>query len=457
MKGILDYKEIDVLVRNVQKLLYVEMECALKKNHVNHVQKIYLLTTLIPVYLINYCGPCSYCGDNICSNDETCENCPADCGTCQYCGNGVCDPGEDCVSCPGDCGKCPSICGDGSCSEGEDCHNCPMDCGSCPSYCGDGVCDPNEDCSSCPGDCGQCSPNCPHDGMFCWPGNCCNKMYLCSGGDSMVMDTPKNSLCYNGLVILKDDPLCYNKQCNGDYCGDGKCSGNEDCINCPHDCGVCPIYCGDGKCNGDENCNSCPQDCGKCIPQCGDGECNGDENCRNCPVDCGKCSPECGDGECNGFENCINCPIDCGSCPPICGDNICDSNEDCTNCPQDCGNCPSVCGDGTCDENEDCNSCQADCGQCRVECEQDGLMCFPHDCCNKMYSCSGGSASPLLNTPKGSLCYKGLIVSEKDPVCYGKNCSLSTCGDGKCDGSETCETCPQDCGPCIRNNYLYRQ
>ena len=55
-------------------------------------------------------------------------------------------------------------------------------------------------------------------------------------------------------------------------------------------------------------------------PYCGDGICSNDENCTNCPEDCGPCPPpeHCGNGRCEPWlgENCQNCEIDCGECPP---------------------------------------------------------------------------------------------------------------------------------------------
>eukprot|EP01113_Clastostelium_recurvatum_P032522 TRINITY_DN4192_c0_g1_i2.p1 TRINITY_DN4192_c0_g1~~TRINITY_DN4192_c0_g1_i2.p1 ORF type:complete len:1269 (-),score=203.50 TRINITY_DN4192_c0_g1_i2:28-3405(-) len=68
------------------------------------------------------------CGDDICSDDETCVTCPYDCPSpCDVCGDGSCDRerGESCSSCRLDCGPCPSLCpgtpecsGRGSCVGG---------------------------------------------------------------------------------------------------------------------------------------------------------------------------------------------------------------------------------------------------------------------------------------------------------------------------------------------------
>jgi len=54
-------------------------------------------------------------------------------------------------------------CGNETCSNGETCLTCPADCGSCPAdsspFCGDGTCNNGETCSSCSPDCGACSLN----------------------------------------------------------------------------------------------------------------------------------------------------------------------------------------------------------------------------------------------------------------------------------------------------------
>ena len=111
-------------------------------------------------------------------------------GVCGSCGNGVCEPWENLHSCPQDCKV--SSCGDGICSGWKTPKNCSQDCNQ--PVCGDGSCDPGE-VTTCPQDCG-----CP--------------------------DSP----------TFKDYPS---------LCGDGYCDPSlfslENCVTCPHDCGVtCP-------------------------------------------------------------------------------------------------------------------------------------------------------------------------------------------------------------------------
>ena len=39
------------------------------------------------------CGACAACGDNFCSNSETCQSCQADCGNCTHCTHSPCAVG----------------------------------------------------------------------------------------------------------------------------------------------------------------------------------------------------------------------------------------------------------------------------------------------------------------------------------------------------------------------------
>lgn len=178
------------------------------------------------------------------------------------------------------------------------------------------------------------------------------------------------------------------------------------------------ITCGDRKCSVTENCSTCQADCGRC-PYCGDKKCLGSETCSNCKKDCGNCPPVCGDSDCKGNEDCESCEDDCGECEeePDCEDGVCEGDEDCESCPEDCGECGPECGNDMCEVGEDC-----ECSDC--ECPP-GLYCSPE-------------------------------FSDADPI----GCSHfggATCGNGLCDETEYCYTCPIDCkcGPetcCLPSN-----
>lgn len=56
-----------------------------------------------------------------------------------------------------------------------------------------------------------------------------------------------------------------------------------------------------------------------------------------------------------------------------------------------------------------------------------------------------------LQTLKNTLCYDGEIIHTNDQRCVNVICQLPSkpvCGDKVCNGSETCENCPEDCGIC---------
>ncbi|MBU0586510.1 DUF424 family protein, partial [Candidatus Micrarchaeota archaeon] len=168
-----------------------------------------------------------------------------------------------------------------------------------------------------------------------------------------------NVTCWNGSEVATSPTLnftvinsSHKKQPSSDglRCGDGSCRGDENCSNCPEDCGPCP-FCGDGNCTADENCTTCPEDCGPCVDVCGDGTCSANEDCITCEEDCGLCpiscffDQECGAGMCctNGF--CVNCEqkLGCDYDNPVCGNcemcinNICIVDPDCGKEPSDSG------------------------------------------------------------------------------------------------------------------------
>ena len=111
------------------------------------------------------------------------------------------------------------VCGDGICDEFENPNNCYIDCGSC----GDNLCTPPyENAESCPEDCAECGDGyCdPSEWLYCGA-DCAD----CGDGD-----------CY--WYEKKDEEFYCSIDCDGGepWCGDGFCSGDEDCANCVADC-----------------------------------------------------------------------------------------------------------------------------------------------------------------------------------------------------------------------------
>jgi hypothetical protein len=80
----------------------------------------------------------------------------------------------------------------------------------------------------------------------------------------------------------------------------------------------------------------------------------------------------------------------------------------------------TFCGDGNCDAGETCSNCQTDCGVCAVECN-DGIDNDGDE--NTDYPADSGCSSS----------------SDSDE---------SNCGDGACEGGESCSSCSSDCGDC---------
>ncbi len=269
------------------------------------------------------CGPCAVCGDKTCDPvNENCGSCPGDCGDCPplapecatklssdpsptgcggcsceacvfamdpycqknawdsvcvsecsikcggpvcgkpaWCGDKACNGKEDQTTCPDDCGDPSNGCGDGQCGIYDTCSSCPGDCGPCTgansnaAVCGDGTCNGSEHCGVCPADCGVCSADCPNvDKTSSAPGcgGCACEAQVCAQ-DSFCCKTAWDGMCAAECASV------LQVKCPADKCGDGICSGTENCDSCGDDCGAC--VCGDGVCASSESTDSCPGDC----------------------------------------------------------------------------------------------------------------------------------------------------------------------------------------------------
>lgn len=168
----------------------------------------------------------------------------------------------------------------------------------------DSGCKSNEDCAKYRADYGQCQvPMCDVDSGQCQPapapaGTACD-----DGDECTENDQCDGATCSPGLNVCGE-------------CGDNECNGEEQCFDCPQDCGACPWECGDGKCTGDEGCHNCMEDCKVC----------GDDDCctEHAPTGCGdadimacvcKKLPFCCQG--NWDDECV-AGIEqhgCGNCP----------------------------------------------------------------------------------------------------------------------------------------------
>ena len=258
-----------------------------------------------------------------------------------FCGDGFCDHDEDCFTCVADCGVCPPGCGDHTCEplSAEACSNCPADC-----VCGAATCQDAWTCAKgCAGD-STCVTDCVQSACYeqqastgalltCMSASCPAQCADLGSTQCLVC-----AFAYCGA----ETAACYGGVCGPQHCDDGTCQPEEDCVNCPGDCGACPDLCGDGTCQPAEDCAGCPDDCGVC---CGNGVCAPDETCSSCATDCGACPPFCGDTICEPLlgENSTNCPADCAvgtdtcggvmACFFACSDVLCGNNCLAAGCP----------------------------------------------------------------------------------------------------------------------------
>ena len=166
-----------------------------------------------------------------------------------------------------------------------------------------------------------------------------------------------------------------------------------------------PSPCGDGKCSGGEDCSSCPQDCG----------CNsaGAPHCCN-----GVCSACCDSSHCGGCQVCAsNHTCVAVSCDPC---YVCDNNH---GCRYSCG--AGSCCNGSCCSGDCCGGtcCSGKC--CGGTCYPDGNCCTDADCDTACYYRPDGAAmTRFCNAANNHRC--------QDQFCTSKNGSWDSCCDGQC-------------------------
>lgn len=182
---------------------------------------------------------------------------------------------------------------------------------------------------------------------------------------------------------------------------------------------------------------------------CGDTICHVSlsETCSSCPGDCGVCPPVCGDGTCNGTETCSSCSSDCGACV-VCGDSICSSSETSASCPADC---PGCCLDLLQSQPAGCSGliCRTDIGAnnyCFQVCNNASTGFVDKNYYTSEVNWTGwgtvdsGCRQQATSALCGTTAHCGWLNAL--PKC------LIACGDGICNGTETCTTCSSDCGAC---------
>jgi len=136
-------------------------------------------------------------------------------------------------------------CGDGICSDGEDQSYCSKDCG-----CGNGKCEAMENQYNCASDCGKTT--CALEYWPCWtsslpspyehdfsPKQCCAGL-TCQMGAISGTCMKSTAACGNGKCETGETSTC-RQDCRNDEifttCGNGRCEWDETVTNCPADCG----------------------------------------------------------------------------------------------------------------------------------------------------------------------------------------------------------------------------
>lgn len=319
-----------------------------------------------------------------------------------------------------------------------------------PSQCGDGLCEYLEDDDNCAEDCasGGGGPwtKCEAD-SDCLPGLICaafessdNVCAAWCAGPQQGTGCPCGSHCTPYELTPGDGlGICLPLPGQDANCGDGACDAGESSDSCPADCvqAGCGEIGGSGCCSGNvavrcEKGLLVLQDC-SLTESCGwDHDAQHyacDTNGEPSPeveMACPDLPPPCGNGLCEPLETQENCPLDC-LYDGFCGDGMCNGTEDFAKCPDDCKK-------DICDVLPEVGCCQ---GNVAVWC----LLGDLH-----MFSCDHHAACGWNGEEGAYLCD---TAGEADPEGFFpmgcENYPAISCGDGKCNGDETFQDCPEDC------------
>ena len=370
------------------------------------------------------------CGDGITNGSEQC-----DAGTA-LCSTGVnidkpCKTDKDCSS-----GNVAGTCSTGNRDDVQSIPN-PATCRSTCNIasCGDGVSDSG------------LGEGCDDGNTVTGPGDYCESVRRCIGGENGCADTITKGVCDPGsaagdVCTKASDCIkgtCGQVQCVQNICGDGIVAGNEQCddgntVNAgsTDSCGVsaataagrdflagcvAPKSDTDPTDHSDENLKGrCPA--ANCqLPSCGDGVTNPSEMCDAGTATCSTTNTYNGGAPCVRATDCKNhvgVPADQCVCPA--GPAGCNRDDLPDHCRPTC--MPAACGDGISDTNEQCDL---------------GAGNGATKPCIDSLTCNKANTSGALST--NSPC-NGLAVGTV------LKCILATCGDGLVCSDPTCTTGP---------------
>ncbi len=392
------------------------------------------------------------CNDGLyCNGQETCSQAQCVAGTAVDCSNYNISGIGTCTNSPDDNPftfdyRCPftSQCDENTdtCTMGNETinHNCDFQCGGCTSngdcddqnqyttdtcnlntcqcentpipYCGDDNVDQGEECD-----------NGAQNGQACTPpygGNC--------------------NYCSNSCqIVVLPGPYCGDNVKNGEEGCDGQDGVPEHYI-CTDQCTLQYIlYCGDDNVDQGEECDNGTQNGQACTPPYG-GNCNYCSNiCQTVTLTGSYCGDEVknGEEECDGTDGLLEhytCTTQCVlEYVPYCGDAICNGTETCSTCSQDCGTCPPT-PECTPQATSTCSTGLLGICEAGIKtCDEIGFW----GSCVQTYS----STTEICGNSQDDNC---------NGIADGDESSCQPyCGDGSCNGTETCSTCSQDCGSCV--------
>ncbi|MCB9556518.1 MAG: hypothetical protein H6707_10475 [Deltaproteobacteria bacterium] len=277
--------------------------------------------------------------------------------------------------------------------------------------------------------------------------------------DAIKSDDTGPPPCLSKTEPTRCGTLCVNTDTDDAHCGgcDQPCGDNANCRE-----GKCVCVKGFQNCDGNLPSNGC--ECQSAT--CDGAKCPTPDPCAG--VNCGQ-NAACNNGQCSclkGYENCDLSFANGCECTACSGTNCvladpcaainCGSNATCIS---KTGLCECRAGYGDCDKTFN-TGCEVQLGTA-ANCSQCGDGCLPTQTC-QTYSCTacGGCISNNNCMPGTSVtaCGTGgaqcktcqLTCSGGTAVCNAGKCAqiCPTCGDGTCNGSETCATCEIDCRPC---------